>query len=187
LNLQRKDIDALFEDSIEWACTHRLGALYGSSSDGGGIALRIRGTLFEGNDYLTIVITKVCIPEARQGQGLYRKFLSELDSLGTLGLRCHSMTENEWLADRHRRHGYKEVDESGTPSFYQVIGEPLPPLPDTPSENRRPELEKQREYKLKTRVIRRQLGQPPVIPPDREGAMGSLGYIPLTLTPFSSS
>ena len=34
------------------------------------------------------------------------------------------MTENEWLADRHRRHGYKEVDESGTPSFYQIKENP---------------------------------------------------------------
>ena len=142
MDLRRDNIDALLNDSISWVRTCRHGPLYGSSNDGGGIALRVNCAEFEGDRYSMITITRVSIPETRQGQGLYRKFLSELDSLGTFGLRCHSMTENEWLADRHRIHGYKEVDESGTPSFYQVIGEPLPPLPETSSENRHPELEK---------------------------------------------
>lgn len=133
MNLQCNDIDSLLNDCISWARTHqrayRQEALYGSSSDGGSIALRIHGAELEGHDYSMIVITNVAIPDGRQGQGLYRTFLSELDALD-FGLRCHSMTENSWLADRHRAHGYKETVIGDTPTFYKIIGEPLPPLTD---------------------------------------------------------
>lgn len=43
---------------------------------------------------------------------------------------------------------------------HAFVGEPLSPLTDAPRENRHPALEEKREHKVKTKVVRRRLGQP---------------------------
>ena len=43
---------------------------------------------------------------------------------------------------------------------HAFVGEPLSPLTDASRENRHPALEEKREHKVKTKVVRRRLGQP---------------------------
>jgi hypothetical protein len=120
-------IDALVRASVCWAGSHDRGCFYGKSDDQGEINLGIeRNKYFEGQCYLAIVISSVIIPLKRRKQGLYRALLQSLDDLGKYGLRCHSVTENEWLADRHRKHGYIEEVSGESSSFYFLIGSPLP-------------------------------------------------------------
>lgn len=120
------DIDSLLKHASSWARDHDRGCLYERSSDCGEINLRIDDEhCFENQFYSTIIISSISIPLCRRNQGLYRRFLQELDGLGRFGLRCHSVTENPWLADRHRKHGYIEKKSREYSSFYVVIGEPL--------------------------------------------------------------
>jgi hypothetical protein len=120
------DIESLLKHAVSWARDHDRGCLYGKSADCGEINLRIDDEhCFEESFYSTITISSASIPLGRRNEGLYRRFLQELDEIGKFGLRCHSVTENSWLTERHRKHGYIEKKSGGYSSFYVVIGKPL--------------------------------------------------------------
>jgi len=126
LNVKLANIDYLLKYAISWARDHESGCLYARSADFGEINLRIDDSYsYRAHFYSTIIISTVSIPLCRRNEGLYRRFLQKLDGIEKFGLRCHSVTENPWLADHHRKHGYMEEKSGEWSSFYIVIGEPL--------------------------------------------------------------
>lgn len=126
MNVNLANIDYLLKYATSWAREHERGCLYGRSADVGEINLRIDDSHgYRGHFYSTIIISTVSIPLCRRNEGLYRGFLQKLDGIGKFGLRCHSVTENPWLADHHRKHGYIEEKSGEWSSFYIVTGESL--------------------------------------------------------------
>lgn len=122
------DIDALLAYATLWAqCSVKSTASFtGSSDDGGRLSLRTSDRQEFGEDhYSVITIMTIEIPENRKRQGLYSRFLETLDNTVSYGVRYHAATGADWLADRHRRHGYVEVNNGRVaPSFYKIVGEP---------------------------------------------------------------
>lgn len=125
--IEAQTIDPLIDRSLEWASDCEHGTFYGESSDGGEVQLNVAERMHEGLLYDAITVLHIRFPMNRQKQGLYRGLLESLDRLGRFGLRCHSATLNDRLADRHRKHNYYEVRTPNSSEFRTVIGAPLPP------------------------------------------------------------
>jgi hypothetical protein len=122
-----ENIDELIQKAISWAQSESSGIFSGTSAEGG--MLRLVAWEFipvDGVFYSAIELRNIKIPERRRRQGLYTMLLKGLDSLDKFGVRLHNTTENDWLIEHHRRHGYSEDKFGGnSPSFSLIIGTPL--------------------------------------------------------------
>lgn len=126
-SIHAESIDELIQKAMSWARSESRGAFHGTCVEGGLIRLFAWEFVpLDGVFYSAIELVNIKIPVRRRKQGLYKRLLEGLDRLNQFGVRLHNTTENEWLIQHHRRHGYSEDKFGGrSPSFSVIIGAPL--------------------------------------------------------------